>query len=94
MPSLHVRLRSSRSKCVSFLRDLAQLGLMGVGRHSLAAFVTPFFARKKGDKQRLVWDCRNANASCRPLPAMSSGLLRATETTALINVKLPRAHLP
>ena len=47
--------------------------LIGVSRRSPTALVTALLVRKKGDNQRLVWDCRNADAGTPAPPAMDLG---------------------
>ena len=73
VPFLDTELRTFRSRYLGFLRDLAQRALIGVALSISSTFLTPFFVRKKTNKQRLVWDCRNANVRFRALPMELGG---------------------
>ena len=55
------------------LRDLVKHGLDAARRRQRVAWVTPFFVKKKGSKQRVVWDCRSTNRLCRQPPATELG---------------------
>ena len=72
-PYTDVVIASSRSARQSFLTSLYKCGILGFSR-SMRGRITPFCVKKKGDKQRLVLDCRAINKHFRypPKPEMAN----------------------
>ena len=68
-------LRRDKNARNSFYARLVSCGIMGVcPAKSKKSSVSPFFVTKKGNRQRVVWDCRIANTHFRlpPKPDMGS----------------------
>lgn len=54
-------LSKSKSLRLEFFKHLFACGILGFTRNA-KEFVSPFFVKKKKNRQRLVWDCRRSNA--------------------------------